>query len=117
MEFHYDGGGLGKPGDIVLFVHGDKIGAGRVDATVAMVFSADESCDVAMAGNNDIPGDQPRTELGTSLGPHGLRARAQRAQACTSITPANHPSTCRNGYTHVLGVKRVGPTGVVDDAG
>jgi hypothetical protein len=46
MEFHYDGGGLGKGGDVVIFLDGDKIGSGRIDATVAVVFSADESCDV-----------------------------------------------------------------------
>ena len=40
MEFTYDGGGLGKGGDVVLFVDGDPGRAGRVDLTVPMVFSA-----------------------------------------------------------------------------
>ena len=40
MEFAYDGGGLGKGGTVTLYVDGDKVGDGRVDATVPMVFSA-----------------------------------------------------------------------------
>jgi arylsulfatase A-like enzyme len=46
MEFAYDGGGLGKGGDVSLFVDGEKVGEGRVDATVPMAFSADETTDV-----------------------------------------------------------------------
>jgi arylsulfatase A-like enzyme len=46
MEFTYDGGGLGKGGTVALFVDGAKSGQGRVDGTVPMVFSADETCDV-----------------------------------------------------------------------
>ena len=46
MEFTYDGGGLGKGGDVTLFVDGEKVGEGRVDDTVPMVFSADETTDV-----------------------------------------------------------------------
>jgi arylsulfatase A-like enzyme len=46
VEFTYDGGGLGKGGDVALYVDGAKVGEGRVDATVPMVFSADETADV-----------------------------------------------------------------------
>jgi arylsulfatase len=46
MEFTYDGGGLGKGGDVALFVDGDPVAEGRVDATVPVVFSADETADV-----------------------------------------------------------------------
>jgi arylsulfatase len=46
MEFTYDGGGLGKGGKIALFVDGEQVGQGRVDATVPMLFSADETTDV-----------------------------------------------------------------------
>ncbi|HEU0246019.1 MAG TPA: arylsulfatase [Gaiellaceae bacterium] len=46
MEFAYDGGGLAKGGHVSLYVDGRKIGEGRVDATVPMVFSADETADV-----------------------------------------------------------------------
>ena len=46
MEFTYDGGGLGKGGTVSLYLDGAKNGEGRVEATVPMVFSADETCDV-----------------------------------------------------------------------
>src|SRR5678815_4017280 len=46
MEFDYDGGGLGKGGSVSLFVDGAKTGEGRVEGTVPMVFSADETCDI-----------------------------------------------------------------------
>ncbi len=43
MEFAYDGGGLGKGGHVTLYVDGEKAGDGRVEATVPMAFSADET--------------------------------------------------------------------------
>ena len=46
VEFAYDGGGLGKGGTATLYLDGTKVGEGRVDATVPMVFSADETADV-----------------------------------------------------------------------
>jgi arylsulfatase A-like enzyme len=46
MEFAYDGGGLGKGGTVSLYVDGGKTGEGRVEGTVPMMFSADETCDV-----------------------------------------------------------------------
>ena len=46
MEFAYDGGALGKGGTVSLYVDGEKSGEGRVEGTVPMVFSADETCDV-----------------------------------------------------------------------
>ena len=46
MEFTYDGGGLGKGGDVTLFVDGERVGDGRVEGTVPMLFSADETTDV-----------------------------------------------------------------------
>ena len=46
MELAYDGGGLAKGGDVTMYVDGKKVGEGRVNATVPMVYSADETCDV-----------------------------------------------------------------------
>src|SRR4030095_13821031 len=46
MEFAYDGGGLGKGGTVSLYVDGEKAGEGRVEGTVPMAFSADETFDV-----------------------------------------------------------------------
>jgi arylsulfatase len=46
MEFAYDGGGVGKGGTVTLYVDGEQVGEGRVDGTVPMLFSADETTDV-----------------------------------------------------------------------
>jgi arylsulfatase A-like enzyme len=57
MEFTYDGGGLGKGGSVSLFVDGKKVGEGRVDGTVPMVFSADETTDVGTDGGTPVSDD------------------------------------------------------------
>jgi hypothetical protein len=46
MEFAYAGGGLGKGGQVALYVDGQKVGEGAIPMTQAMVFSADDGCDV-----------------------------------------------------------------------
>jgi hypothetical protein len=46
MEFAYDGGGLAKGGAVTLYLDGKQIGKGRVERTVPLVFSADETCDI-----------------------------------------------------------------------
>jgi arylsulfatase A-like enzyme len=48
MEFAYAGGGLGKGGTASLYVDGKKVGEGNIGATAAMVFSADDGCDVGV---------------------------------------------------------------------
>ena len=39
-------GGLGKGGSVTLHLDGAKIGAGRLEGTVPLIFSADETCDI-----------------------------------------------------------------------
>jgi arylsulfatase len=46
MEFAYDGGGLAKGGTVTLYIDGTRVGEGRVEATVPMAFSADETADL-----------------------------------------------------------------------
>ncbi len=46
MEFAYAGGGLGKGGKVTLYTDGKKVGEGDVEATLAMIFSADDGADV-----------------------------------------------------------------------
>jgi hypothetical protein len=46
MEFAYDGGGPAKGGTVTLYLDGDKTSEGRVEATVPLIFSADETADV-----------------------------------------------------------------------
>ncbi|HEX6725015.1 MAG TPA: arylsulfatase [Gaiella sp.] len=57
MEFAYDGGGLGKGGAVTLYVDGTACAQGRVDATVPMVFSADETCDVGSDTASPVSSD------------------------------------------------------------
>ena len=57
MEFEYDGGGLGKGGDVTLFLDGEKVGEGRVDNTVPMAFSADETTDVGYDSGTPVTDD------------------------------------------------------------
>src|SRR3984957_14239285 len=44
MEFAYDGGGLGKGGDVTLYYDGKSVGKGRIEHTQPMIYSADEAC-------------------------------------------------------------------------
>jgi arylsulfatase A-like enzyme len=57
MEFAYDGGGLAKGGNVALYVDGDKVGEGRVEATVPMLFSADETTDVGSDSATPVSDD------------------------------------------------------------
>jgi arylsulfatase A-like enzyme len=57
VEFAYDGGGLGKGGTATLYLDGEKVGEGKVDATVPMVFSADETCDVGGDSGTSVSDD------------------------------------------------------------
>jgi arylsulfatase len=57
VEFAYDGGGLGKGGAVTLHLDGAKVGEGRVDATVPMLFSADETTDVGSDSGTPVSDD------------------------------------------------------------
>lgn len=46
MEFEYDGGGIGKGGDVTLYLDGEQVGAGRVERTHWGIFSMDETTEV-----------------------------------------------------------------------
>jgi arylsulfatase A-like enzyme len=56
-EFAYDGGGLAKGGTVTLYVDGGKVGEGRVEGTVPMLFSADETTDVGSDGGTPVSDD------------------------------------------------------------
>ncbi len=57
MEFAYDGGGLAKGGDVTLYHDGQQVGAGRVDQTHPMVFSADETTDIGYESGTTVSPD------------------------------------------------------------
>ena len=64
MEFAYDGGGLGKGGTATLFVDGTKVGEGRIDGTVPLIFSGDETTDL---------GEDTGTPVTDDFGSAGVR--------------------------------------------
>jgi arylsulfatase len=57
MEFAYDGGGLGKGGNVTLYYDGTQAGAGRVAATQAIIFSADETTDIGYESGTPVSPD------------------------------------------------------------
>jgi arylsulfatase A-like enzyme len=57
MEFDYDGGGLGKGGAVRLYIDGGQVGEGRLEATIPMVFSADETADVGSDSASPVSDD------------------------------------------------------------
>jgi hypothetical protein len=59
MEFTYDGGGLGKGGTVTLYIDGSAIGSGRIEGTLAMIFSGDETSDVGMKRGSPVTPDVP----------------------------------------------------------
>jgi arylsulfatase A-like enzyme len=59
MEFAYDGPGMGKGGDVTLYLDGVKIGEGKVGATAAVIFSADDTCDVGEENGALVAEDYP----------------------------------------------------------
>jgi hypothetical protein len=59
MEFAYDGPGLGKGGTVRLYLDGEQVGEGAVAATAAMIFSADDTCDVGREDGALVAEDYP----------------------------------------------------------
>ena len=59
MEFAYAGGGLGKGGKATLFIDGAKVAEGDIEATLAMIFSADDGCDVGEDTGAAVSPDYP----------------------------------------------------------
>lgn len=59
VEFAYDGGGLGKGGTVTLYIDGKAVGSGRVDATLPMICSCDETSDVGLKRGSPITPEVP----------------------------------------------------------
>jgi arylsulfatase A-like enzyme len=59
MEFDYAGPGLGKGGIATLYLDGVQVGQGDVGATAAMIFSADDTCDVGVENGALVADDYP----------------------------------------------------------
>ena len=46
--FDYDGGGVAKGGNGIIYINGEKVAEGRIERTQPRVFSADETADVGI---------------------------------------------------------------------
>lgn len=59
MDFHYDGGGVGRGGEVVLHVDGEVVASGRVERTIPYYFSFDETLDVGVDLSTPVTDDYP----------------------------------------------------------
>ena len=57
MEFAYEGGGLGKGGDVSLYVDGGRVGEGHVDLTQPLSYSVDETLDIGFDSGTPVAED------------------------------------------------------------
>ena len=73
LEFTYDGGGLGKGATADLYLDGTQVATGRIDATVPLAFSGDETLDVGSDTGTPVSDDY------TSRGSH-FTGRIHRVQ-------------------------------------
>jgi arylsulfatase len=82
MEFAYAGGGLGKGGAVSLYIDGKKAGEGKVDATAAMIFSADDGCDL---------GEDTGAPVSPEYGPrgNGFSGKIKGVQLSIADAPEN----------------------------
>jgi arylsulfatase len=78
VEFAYDGGGLGKGGTARLYLDGAPVGGGRVEGTVPMVFSADETTDVGADSATPVSDDYGQTDSRFTAGSNGCRSTSTR---------------------------------------
>jgi hypothetical protein len=48
VDFKYDGGGMGKGGEVAMSVNGTKVAGGRLERTIPIQFSLGEGLDIGM---------------------------------------------------------------------
>ena len=110
MEFDYDGGGLGKGGTVTLYVDGDKVGEGRVEGTVPMIFSADETADIGSDTASPVSDDYGPVTTPSTAACSGCRSTSARMQGTptTSSLPRSASGSrwrassgrCRSAVIH-----------------
>ena len=105
MEFAYAGGGRGKGGNVTLFVDGKKVGEVTIPMTLAMVFSADDGCDV---------GEDTGSPVSEDYGSRGneFNGVVKGVQISIADTAVEHGSPGRSGGSgpHRIGAPVGGPT-------
>ena len=93
MEFSYDGGGLGKGGTVDLFLDGEPVGHGRVDATEPMMFSGDETTDVGSDSATPVSDEYGTTRQRV----HRTGATGSRSTSTTMPRTSTTSSAPRSG--------------------
>ena len=88
MEFAYIGGGLGKGGKVTLYVDGKKDGEGDVGATLAMIFSADDGCDVGRDGGSAVSPDYKAGDNGFNGKVKGVQLSIAEGDGKHLVDPA-----------------------------
>ena len=100
MEFDYDGGGLAKGGTVTLYIDGDPVGHGRVDATQPMIFSGDETTDVGSDSATPVSDDYT-ADTGTFTG----RVRRVQIDIGDDAHDADHLITAEERYRVAVGIQ------------
>ena len=54
MVFNYDGDGVGKGGESILYIDGEEVGRGRIEKTMPFVYSTSEGADVGMDNASNV---------------------------------------------------------------
>lgn len=107
MEFAYAGGGLGKGGHVTLYVDDKKVGEGTVPMTQAMVFSADDGCDVGEDGGAPVsPNYGSRGNAFNEKGQECSACHRRSGRELGSPRLAGRSGAHRNG-TAVMASRRV----------
>lgn len=86
MEFAYAGGGLGKGGKVTLYTDGKQVGQGEIGATLPIIFSADDGCDV---------GEDSGAPVSPDYGPlgNGFNGEIRGIQLSVNDDPADSSHT------------------------
>ena len=84
MESTYDGGGIGKGGDVTLYVDGASVGHGRVERTHWVISSMDETTEVGSVAGAPVSDDH---------GPAGTDFTATVNWCSSTSTPPPPTST------------------------
>ena len=82
MEFAYDGGGIGKGGEVTLYVDGKAVGSGRVERTEALILSCDETLDVGRESGSRVTKDNPVSKF-NQLASRTAPTCSRRSRCCT----------------------------------
>jgi hypothetical protein len=99
MEFACAGRGLGKGGKVTLYVDGEQAGTGEVDATLPMIFSAAEGCDVGEDSGAPVSADYGPRGNAVNGRVNGVQiAVAEAAEAEGHSVATNEITAARGAY-------------------